>query len=121
MQTAKITFHKLIQDSQDFGSNDDHMISRAFFSLQIGGTLHRDLFVSIKQTVGGASDHLEVGQPQGYSGPFDHAEFSKAVEKYFHGLVGPKGSGFRIAAGSVRMKNNTFVSEMTAELIIPSA
>lgn len=31
IETARITFHKLIQDSQDYGSDDEHMVSRAFF------------------------------------------------------------------------------------------
>jgi hypothetical protein len=33
---AKVTFRKLIQDSQEYGSNDEHLVSRVFFDLEIG-------------------------------------------------------------------------------------
>jgi len=36
MLTAKITFYKCVQDSQDYGSDDEHMVSRVFFILEIG-------------------------------------------------------------------------------------
>jgi hypothetical protein len=53
MAKAKIVFQKLIQDSQDYGSDDEHMVSRAFFTLEIEGDRHADMFVDIKQPVGG--------------------------------------------------------------------
>ena len=34
MAKVKITFHKCIQDSQEYGSNDEHMVSRIFFSIE---------------------------------------------------------------------------------------
>jgi len=33
MSQISVTFHKLIQDSQEFGSDDEHMVSRAFFKI----------------------------------------------------------------------------------------
>lgn len=32
---AQITFKRLVQDSQDYGSDDEHMVSRAFFDMKI--------------------------------------------------------------------------------------
>jgi len=36
MSKAKIIFYKCVQDSQDYGSDDEHMVSRVFFNLEIG-------------------------------------------------------------------------------------
>jgi len=33
---AKVIFHQCIQDSQEYGSDDEHMVSRIFFILEIG-------------------------------------------------------------------------------------
>src|SRR4029077_11625065 len=62
---AKVTFRKLIQDSQEYGSNDEHIVSREFFDLEIGGKRHSDLYVDIKQPVGSDFETapLEVGPP----------------------------------------------------------
>ncbi|MHB1362091.1 MAG: hypothetical protein ACYCW5_05800 [Thermoleophilia bacterium] len=47
---SKVTIHleKLIQDSQEYGSDDEHMVSRVFFSLEAGGALHGDLYADVK-------------------------------------------------------------------------
>jgi hypothetical protein len=37
MPKFKVTFHEVIQDSQVIGNNDDHMVSRLFFSLEVDG------------------------------------------------------------------------------------
>lgn len=114
METAKVTFHKIHQDSQDFGSDDEHMVSRVFFSVEFAGKRYPNLHVNIKQTVGGEGQ-IEVGPPQGYSGPFNHDAFSKEVEKYFNGAIGPGGSSFRISGGSARMQDNVVFKEVVVE------
>src|SRR4030042_3449613 len=89
VQRAKVTFTKCIQDSQDYGSNDDQMVSRVFFSLQIGQKSYPDLYVDIKQSAGGSFETtpLEVGTPHGYDGPFNYCAFRKAAEDYYRSLV----------------------------------
>ena len=45
MPTARVTFQKIIQDSlnyQSFSKNDDYMVSRIFFSLEVGGGVYDD-------------------------------------------------------------------------------
>jgi hypothetical protein len=118
MKKAKVIFKKLVQDSQDYGSNDEHMVSRAFFDLELEGKTYRDLSVDIKQPVGSDFETapLEVSQPKGYAGPFNHDTFQQLVEGYYRNLVGSSGSGIRIGGGgNIRMRNNTFVQEYTAE------
>ncbi len=79
MAKATVTFNRLVQDSQDYGSNDEHMVSRVFFTLEIDGTKH-ELYADIKQTVGSSYETgpIEVSKPHGYSGPFSHQEFQRA-------------------------------------------
>ncbi len=93
MPTATVHFKELIQDSQNYGSDDEHMVSRVFFDLQVGDKKYPGAYANLKQSVGStASDRVEVSPPAGYSGPFDHQKFQAEVEKYFRSLVGSSGS-----------------------------
>ena len=110
---AKATFRKLIQDSQEYGSDNDHMISRGIFDLEIDGKQYRDLYVDIKETVGGDSKSgpIEVGPPYGYTGPLNYNAFRKAAEEYYRGLIGSRGSSIRMngnGGSKTRMRDNTF-------------
>jgi hypothetical protein len=114
MPTAQVTFKKLIQDSQDYGSNDQHMVSRAFFSLEYEGAKYDNLHVDIKQTVGSdfESSPLEVSRPHGYSGPFNYQEFQRAAEGYYRAAMRTIG----VKTGStIRMRNNTFGKSLQVE------
>lgn len=121
MTKAKILFHKCIQDAQELGSNDEFMVSRIFFSLQFPDKRMDDLFVDIKLAVGDQFEggSVEVGKPQGYSGPINYSAFRDAVEKYYRHLVGSTGKGICTAgAANVRMYSNIFSIPMTAEIDI---
>jgi hypothetical protein len=94
MPTATVTFLKIHQDSQDFGSDDDHMVSRIFFDLEIDGSKYQNLSADIKQTIGEdyESGPLEVSPPHGYNGPFHFQDFQKAVEDCYRSQVGSGGA-----------------------------
>jgi len=116
MPTATVHFHQCIQDSQDYGSDDENMVSRVFLTLEAGGKTYPNVMVDIKQTVGAKfeSSPLEVGPPKGYNGSYNYAAFRQLVERYYRGLVGSKGHGIRIDGGSdIRMRNTTFVQPQT--------
>ncbi len=118
MDTAKVVFQKLIQDSQDYGSDDQHMVSRAFFSIDVGGNVTEGAYVDIKQPVGSdfETTPLEVSQPTGYNGPFNYEAFRQSAENYYRKLIGSQGSGIHIPGGeNIRMRNNTFVQNFTVE------
>src|SRR5438874_8796962 len=89
MSTATVTFHKLIQDTQDLATDDpkaSHMESRAFFSLSVHGTDYPDMSVVLRQPFGTdyATEPVEVEQPTGsYSGNWNHNAFRDAVEDYY--------------------------------------
>lgn len=124
MAIAKLFLHKLIQDSQDYGSDDEHMVSRVFFDLEIEGTRYEGLYSDIKQPVGSSfeSSALEVSSPANFKGPFNYEAFRSIVEEYYRGLVGAGGSGIRISGGSnIRMRNNTFIQPGTAEFDVQLA
>lgn len=127
MPRARVTFQRLVQDSQDYESfdpNEDHMVSQVFFYLEVGGQLYQDMRVEVRQPYGTAfeSEPLEVGPPIGsYGGNWNHREFADLVEQYCRQLIGSQGHGIRISGSSnIRMRGNTFASPMTGEFDIPS-
>ena len=76
-------FVSCVQGSQEYGSTDQHMVSRVFFWLAVGGRRHDNLHVDVKQVAGGdyEKDPLEVSRPYGYDGPFNYEAFRDEVEK----------------------------------------
>lgn len=111
MPTAIVTFFRIHQDSQDFGSDNEHMVSRIFFNLEIDKTKYPHLYADIKQTVGAdyESGSMEVSHPHGYKGPFNFEAFRTAVEECYRSQIGSGGHGIRITGGSnIRMRNNVF-------------
>lgn len=108
----------MIQDSQEYGSDDEHMVSRAFFSIDVAGNVTEEAYVDIKQSIGTdfKSAPLEVSKPVGCSGPFNYEAFRQAAEAYYRSLVGSQGSGIHIEGGSnIRMQNNTFIQQAQTE------
>ena len=123
MLKGKIHLTKLIQDSQEYGSDDEFMVSRVFFDLEIEGKLHRGLYTNIKQVVGSpiSAEALEVSAPVGYKGPFNQGAFSKIASNYFLKLVGPNGSVFSLGnSQNIRMHNNSMAIPESADFEIDS-
>ncbi len=117
MAKATVFLHRLTQDSQEYGSDDQHMVSRVFFDMELGGRRYDGLYCDVKQTVGSdfESAPLEVSSPVGYRGAFNHRAFQEAIERYYRSLVGSQGRGIRIAgASNVRMRNNSFIQPTQA-------
>ena len=89
MPKATIQFKELIQDSQTFGSDDAHMVSRVFFDLQVDDKRYPGVHANIRQKVGAApTDPIEVFPPAGYAGPFDQKKFQAVVGSYFRTIIG---------------------------------
>ena len=62
---GKLTFHKLVQDTQDFAPGDpnqNHMVSRAYFILDLNGKQYEDMSVVLRQPFGTdyATEPIEV-------------------------------------------------------------
>jgi hypothetical protein len=131
MAKIKIAFHKCVQDSQEYGSNDEYMVSRVFFSIEVTKVEnnktkveeYKDLYANLKQVVGGEFEKnpIEVSPPyespgKPYSGVMNYEAFRNAAETYFRGLVGTRGSGIHIeGASNIRMYDNVFVKEYSVD------
>ena len=87
---AEVIFHKLHQDSFQFGSNDEVMVSRVFFDVLIRGKLIQDLFANVKQAVGASarSDPLELTRPRGQRDVFQYRGLARCIERYFRRIAG---------------------------------
>ncbi len=121
MANVQIKFTRCVQDSQEYGSDDQHMVSRIFFSMNVDGRKISDLYCDVKQTVGSdyEKEPIEVSGPKGksYRGPFDQQKFSAAVEQHYRLCVGSGASGIRLAPGAkgIRMQNNIIIVGGQAE------
>jgi hypothetical protein len=117
MPRVKVTFRECIQDSQEYGSTDEHMVSRVWIDIAVDGKNQGEFVADLKQTVGSdfetgpieVSRPIEVSTQKPYRGPFDQNRFAEEAAGYFRGLVGSGASGIRIGGGSnIRMRNNRF-------------
>jgi hypothetical protein len=121
MATLEVTFEGCVQDSEEFGSGPDRMVSRVYFWIRREGSAHGDfradfhnatgyrffrrrvepperytgpmLHVEIVQPVGEdfLTGPIAIGPPSGYSGPFDHPGFARAATEYFRSLMSDAG------------------------------
>src|SRR6266852_3583164 len=125
MPRVKVTFQECIQDSQEYGSTDEHMVSRVWVDIDVDGVSRGGYIADLKQTVGSGfetgpievSRPIEVGTEKPYRGPFDQNLFADEAAKYFRGLVGSQGWGIKLGGGStnIRMHGNRFVNPKTIE------
>jgi len=52
MPFLRVNVTKWVQDSQEYGSTDEHMVSRVFYSIDVDGVPKGDYYSDIKQVVG---------------------------------------------------------------------
>ena len=108
---ATVRFSHLILDSQNLGSDDEFIVSRAFFSLEVDGKAFHGLNANIRQSVSSAFEGgpIQVFKPAAYHGPFNHDAFSAAVESRYRSCIGKSIMMFRVnGAKGVRLRNGTF-------------
>lgn len=111
MSIVRVNISHCIQDSQEYGSTDEHMVSRVFGDISVDGENKGEFYSDIKQIVGSAysSENLEVARPPAYSGPFDHQAFSHGMKDYYLRLVNSSGAIVTLGgAKGVRMSGNRF-------------
>lgn len=108
MPKARVQFTHAILDSQEYGSDNEHVVSRVFFSLEIDGTAFNDLYVEVRQTPGSDFEKypLAISAPNGYNGIFNSNNFRPLVENYYRQLIGQQGRMINIqGAKDIRMFN----------------
>ncbi len=123
MATVPVTFYEIIQNMQEYATDDEHMVSRISFRVEAEGKSFNGHAV-LKQVVGSSFEtpgSIEVSAPTEYSGPrLDHSAFSAEAAECFKGQIGSAGSGIRISGGSnVGMYNNTFRFAKTVRIETP--
>lgn len=123
-----MTFDRVVQDAEEFGSTETRAVSRVFFELETGGETYPEMYVDIEEPVG--SDHsdelLTIGVPRaapGGSGErfdpavLDRAAFEEAVRAYYGRIVNSAGYGKHLAKDKgFRTFGNTLGLVQTVEL-----
>ena len=119
MPFTKVHFKMIHQVSQTFGSDNEHMVSRVYFDLEVSGETIPNLYADVKQPVGSdfLTDPLEVPLPEDYSGPLSYEGYRDAVEKYYRMSFGSQGGGIRFGTGAknIVMQDNIVERRLTME------
>jgi hypothetical protein len=107
MPKMRMMFHKCLRASRDLGSDEKHMVSRLFFSLEIRGQRYDGLYADVKQPLGPyETGSLEVSSPKGapYTGPFNYEIYRYAAANYYRNIA-RRGIAIRGEART-RIRNN---------------
>lgn len=118
-----IHLRELIQDAQEFGSDDEFMVSRVFFDLEVDTRMFRGLHADLKQVVGSKfeDEAIQVTGPHGYPGPHpvNQKSFQDAVRRYFLRFIGPNAQAFNLGKSKgVRMMNNSVSAHVSEPIEI---
>lgn len=109
MVEATVHLKEILLDAQEYGSDDEYMVSRVFFDLEVDTRWFRGLSADVKQVVGSQYDEsvLEVSRPYGYDGPFSHSAFTAIAGRYVMLAVGQNGRAFHLGPNSrnIRFSN----------------
>jgi hypothetical protein len=127
MAEATVTFEKCIQDSQEYSSDSEHMVSRIFFTLDIDDR-QIGLYVDVRQKVGSSfvDGPIEIDIPtaagsmkgEKYRCLLNYEAFSRTIESYYRGLVGSVGAMNGMGGGKPRTRNIVFNERRVASFDI---
>ncbi len=125
MARGKIVFREILQDSQDIGGDDEHMVSVILFNLELEDRTLKDLRSSIKQTIGTnyAKAPLEVEYPPAIVGIVPYDVFRLHAEQYYRDSFGATGRAVNTdSGGHVIMQNNIIQmnKKVAVDIIDPS-
>ncbi len=112
-----VVFRQVVQDSDEFGSDEVQSVSRVFFDLKEGEEL-RPLFVDVREPVGGThqEDEIEV-LPLKEDVSFDQNAFEEAVKAYYQSLVNSASYGKHLAKGKgFRSQGTTLAKQWVAKI-----
>ncbi|GAA4888825.1 hypothetical protein GCM10023311_10980 [Flaviramulus aquimarinus] len=109
MNKIRINYCSARINSQVFGSNNEHMISIVYFT--IDGVSYESV---LRQPFGGKDfsfekDPIEVEVPEELKKNLNYEQFREVTEQYFRKLVGANALLFRISGGSNIQVTNSFL------------
>lgn len=123
---TRVTFERVVQDAQEYGSTETQAVSRVFFELEAGGETYSDMYVDLTEPALGdhAEDTLAVGAPQYVGtgqtfdpGVLDQKALERAVRTYYRSLVNSAGFGKHLAKDKgFRTQGDTLGLVQTVEL-----
>jgi hypothetical protein len=114
----KLHFRECLQDSQELGSTNEHMVSQVFFTIDDKSTLYK---CQIHQDAGESfsfeDSPLILTPPDQVQAALNYEEFRAAVETYYRMCVGKSLSGIRTSGASdTRMSNNRFIQSFSVDV-----
>lgn len=121
---ARVIFHKCIINIQEYGVEDEYMVSRIFYSIETSDERYDNLTSDVKLTSGDSYEtgSLEISRPENYKGPFNYSEFVNVADAYIRNLFGSRGREINISGSSnVHMSNITMIHPMEAYISIDSS
>jgi hypothetical protein len=104
MPTGKIEFKCIrinLKRILTFEPDESHIDSLIEFDLKIGDERLKDLSAEVRQRNGTyfQSQPLEVGNVNGYDGPWNYEEFREFCGRYYRDVIGSSGLGRTINRG----------------------
>lgn len=112
MPHVAIQFVQMRQETQDYGSPDEHMLAHLTFNVAVDGEPAGQHTARVRLSPGGEyeADQLEVERPASYRGPMDYGQFRDAAAAYMKSKVGQSGGFIRMGPGvkNATMRNNTY-------------
>jgi len=117
MMAGLVMFHRVVQDSSEFGSTETLSVSRVYFDLEVDGEKFSDLYVNVEEAIGSThgDEEIIVGRLVNAPGSIDRKAFERAVRTYYQNLVTSAGFGKHLAKGK---GFRTFGDELGMEQVI---
>jgi hypothetical protein len=77
-----------VYNATEFGSNDEIIVSRIFYDMSVNGQKRGEFYSDLTHRVDTLEpEAIEVTQPSGYTGPFNHAAFADKLIAYYQGIA----------------------------------
>ncbi|MDT7041435.1 hypothetical protein [Candidatus Nitronereus thalassa] len=117
MPIATMAFRRCVVNSPSYGSDEEHVITRIFFDLQVRDAAYANLCVDVRQLVreGAETEPLLVSRPEGYEGPLNIPVFQGLVEFYYRQAVGEKWGMFGNTGIRMRLEDWVIEYEMLVQ------
>lgn len=114
---TNVRFHRVVQDSKEFGSTETTAVSKVFFDIEVDGKTFSDLHVDIEEAVSSShsNEEISVGKLIGVPDSVDQKALQDAVRTYYQSLVTSAGFGKHLAKGK---GFRTFGNELGMEQVI---
>ena len=121
MQNINIYSNKCVHDSQEFGSNNSHIISRVYFNLQVDDKGFSDLSVDISHQSSDLFNATNL-KIENYCGPqdlssFDYEVLNDSIEYYYRDLMTHEIMTSMVNSTEMRIRNLSLIKKEVIAII----